>query len=217
MELTGSRTGNTTIISGATSAEIETIITFLGGEQELLRREMNADKMRKNPDHRRALPGPASYWRAILLNDLTGLVRLYKKKGEAAMQTARWWGMPQELLEAVRAEASTASDRALGRPVGSGDGRTITKRVRLTATEDAELDKQVTESGLTWSQYVRGKLSQSTADLLEHIKGEIDGERAQAAHYSDTDSASNDDLQSNAYHTGRADGLTDLLGWIGRV
>ena len=38
------------------------------------------------------------------------------------------------------------------------DYRTVTKRLRLTPAEAAELDKRARESGDTWSQYVRRRL-----------------------------------------------------------
>lgn len=48
--------------------------------------------------------------------------------------------------------------RKPGRPVGSGDNRVITKRLKLTPEEDADLQRRVEESGDTWSQYVRRQL-----------------------------------------------------------
>ena len=45
-----------------------------------------------------------------------------------------------------------------GRPVGSGDDRVITKRLRLTPAENIALDQLVADSGMTFSQYARNKL-----------------------------------------------------------
>ena len=42
------------------------------------------------------------------------------------------------------------------------DYRTVTKRLRLTPAEAAELDKRARESGDTWSQYVRRRLLYET-------------------------------------------------------
>ena len=42
--------------------------------------------------------------------------------------------------------------RRPGRPFGSGDGRIITKRVKLTPEENDTLNKRVEASGLTWSK-----------------------------------------------------------------
>jgi hypothetical protein len=50
-------------------------------------------------------------------------------------------------------------------------------------------------------------------ELIEHIKDEIEAERAQAPLKVGEDEAEN--KQSEAYHSGRADSLTDLLGWLG--
>lgn len=38
------------------------------------------------------------------------------------------------------------------------DYRTVTKRLRLTPAEAAELDRRAKQSGDTWSQYVRRRL-----------------------------------------------------------
>ena len=79
-------------------------------------------------------------------------------KGFAAVETARAWGMPEQILSDVMMAAGIEEPRRAGRPVGSGDGRTITKRLRLTPEEDADLQRRVEESGDSWSQYVRRQL-----------------------------------------------------------
>jgi len=50
-------------------------------------------------------------------------------------------------------------------------------------------------------------------ELIEHIKNEIEAERAQAPLKVGEDE--NENKQSDAYHSGRADSLDNLLGWLG--
>ena len=67
-----------------------------------------------------------------------------------------WFICPAEVRSEVGA-AIMADPRFTprGRPFAN---RIITKRVKLTPQEAAELDKRVSESGDTWSQYVRSQL-----------------------------------------------------------
>lgn len=48
--------------------------------------------------------------------------------------------------------------RGPGRPIGSGQDRNVTKRLRLTIEEGAALDQLVSDSGLTFSQFARNRL-----------------------------------------------------------
>lgn len=51
--------------------------------------------------------------------------------------------------------------RKAGRPVGSGQDRTILFRLRLNAGERAELDRRAEEAGQTPSQWLRERIEVS--------------------------------------------------------
>lgn len=58
------------------------------------------------------------------------------------------------LAEVVTPTASSSA----GRPIGTGEDRAITFRLRLTEAERERLDDLAAEAGMTASQYVRSKI-----------------------------------------------------------
>jgi len=176
--ITGSGSGMTSRVFAETPEEREKLIEAMGGEDECYRKGIKANTIRKN-GHANA-PGPASYWRAILLDDLTSLVRLTRNKGKSrlkakhyelplrkrledfnttgwsALDTALAWGLPEEIINQII--QAVENPAPAGRPAGSGEDRCVTFRLMLTPEERVELNRLAEESGMTASQYVRSKI-----------------------------------------------------------
>lgn len=101
-KIKGTRTGLSSHIKAETTEEVERLIELLGGEEGLRRRGLQAASTLKHQGA--TITGPASYWRALLNDDLSGLVKLARSKGLAALETAKWWGVPESILDRVKDE-----------------------------------------------------------------------------------------------------------------
>lgn len=108
-KIKGSTSGFSSHIKAETTEEVEEflrLMELLGGEDGLRRRGLKAATIRKHQGA--TVAGPASYWRALLNDDLSGLVKLVRAKGFAALLTAGWWGVPLSILSRVKDELLAA-------------------------------------------------------------------------------------------------------------
>ena len=148
----GSKSGFSSHIKAETTEEAERLIELLGGEDGLRRLGLKAKTIRKHQGV--TIAGSASYWRALLNDDLSGLVKLARTKGLAALETGEWWGVPESTLDRVKDELKKP---ALGRGRPNED-RVVTIRFKLTKEEAVEFNRRVDECGLTKSQFIRSRV-----------------------------------------------------------
>lgn len=154
-KIKGSTSGFSSHIKAETTEEVEMLIELLeviGGEDGLRKHGLKAATIRKHQGA--TIAGPASYWRALLNDDLSGLVKLARSKGLAALETAEWWGVPESTLDRVKDELKKP---ALGRGRPNED-RVVTIRFKLTKEEAVEFNRRVDECGLTKSQFIRSRV-----------------------------------------------------------
>ena len=107
----GTRTGFSSHIKAETTEEVERLIELLGGEDGLRWRGLKAASIRKHQGV--TIAGSASYWQALLNDDLSGLVKLVRTTGLAALETAKWWGVPESILDRVKDELKKPAPRTL--------------------------------------------------------------------------------------------------------
>ena len=101
-KIKGTRTGFSSHIKAETPEEVERLLELIGGEDGLHRRGLKTASTLKHQGA--TITGPASYWRALLNDDLSGLVKLVHAKGLGALETAKWWGVPESTLSRVKDE-----------------------------------------------------------------------------------------------------------------